>query len=555
MDWKQWNNHLSMDVSVFDYGMCLTEKGTLVIYGGLSEPSIPENVKQRSFISHNDLWISNVTEEIPQLRLISWEFRQGGFSRIVPLGGELLSVFGPKIGVKLLDTERMMSFEVYTINKPESIERTAFGLAPLSHNNFIIFGGYNQAGGEIRILSSIYILYEVKFYKDTLIANNQNSDLVYLSGIILPFGIIGFAWMNNFYHRKKVFLKKQEKLKILDKEMIEFNKGLKEAAQNRQTGETFENTMTLVLPNYYGLCIPIYKHASEGVDFKIKTILARGGFGTVFFGILLNTNLIKSYNNGVTTCVVKKSQKGVLDSFIQEIAIHEIFKDIKYFSKLICFSTKSSCCMVLRYYRLGTLLHFIRDGKLPEVQIEHDFEVSFSLARRLAWAINFMHSKGFVHNDIKPDNVLLESDEEESLYPVLTDFGITKLLEKAEVVPNMQVMNIKAGTRMYCAPEILKALSGELDYNPTVKSDVYSFSIVIYELFTRTRAWKNRFQDLMTLRGLRPELYDDMIVIKNIENVKNMSAEYVVMIIRKCWTHETDMRPTMEDVYNMFIKY
>jgi hypothetical protein len=358
MKWNVIKNNLGSETPVFGYGMCLARNDTLIIYGGLREPTPPENMKQRHFLTHNELWTINLSHEVPEFKLISWEIvgGGGGFNRIVSLGQEFVAVFGPLVGVKIIDINRMMSFEVHLIDMPEGIERTAFGIAPINDTSLVIFGGYNQAGGNLDILNSIYIFYEVNFYHDPYVLDGTVENLYLL--LLLPVVAIIYG-ATKVYKKRIATLRKREIIAMLNKEMVNFN-NLFEAIKNKKP-DFLDDTMTLVLPNYYGLCVPVYKHAVEGPDFRPNKILAQGGFGVVYIGTLLNAKLVKQYNNGDVTCVIKKSLRAeVSDSFIQELSIHEVFKQVKYFAKLICFSTEPSSCIVLKYYHLGSLLSFLR---------------------------------------------------------------------------------------------------------------------------------------------------------------------------------------------------
>lgn len=113
-----------------------------------------------------------------------------------------------------------------------------------------------------------------------------------------------------------------------------------------------------------------------------------------------------------------------------------------------------------------------RVGRLPE-------EKGVEIARQLCAALGAVHDQGLLHRDLKPANVMLDGRGRVRL----TDFGLTA------AAADLSATEVRSGTLLYMAPE------QQAGKEVTVRSDVYSLGLVLYEVFTGRRAFPGKDRD------------------------------------------------------------
>jgi serine/threonine protein kinase/formylglycine-generating enzyme required for sulfatase activity len=120
--------------------------------------------------------------------------------------------------------------------------------------------------------------------------------------------------------------------------------------------------------------------------------------------------------------------------------------------------------IVMPFVETGTIAELLHGKPLPLKQIR-------KIITQVADALGHAHTRGLVHRDVKPSNILIDEDGNS----LLTDFGIAKMVEGT--VQFTQTGAI-LGTPAYMSPEQIKGevLDG--------RSDIYSLGVVMYEMAT-----------------------------------------------------------------------
>jgi eukaryotic-like serine/threonine-protein kinase len=111
----------------------------------------------------------------------------------------------------------------------------------------------------------------------------------------------------------------------------------------------------------------------------------------------------------------------------------------------------------------------LRDRLDREKQLPVD--TALQIAREIADALSYAHTRGVIHRDIKPENILLESG-----HAVVADFGIAKAV-RAAGGESLTQTGMSLGTPAYMSPE---QAAGEQDLDG--RSDLYALACVLYEM-------------------------------------------------------------------------
>jgi predicted Ser/Thr protein kinase len=119
-------------------------------------------------------------------------------------------------------------------------------------------------------------------------------------------------------------------------------------------------------------------------------------------------------------------------------------------------------------------MEYIDGQRLDDWAPTKNMAQRLEVARQIASALAAAHSIGIIHRDLKPSNIMVRTDGVSKLL----DFGIARQLTEATRITST---GLTPGTPAYMSPEQVSNLDVD------ARSDIFSFGVVLYELFTGVR--------------------------------------------------------------------
>ncbi|MGB1286423.1 MAG: protein kinase domain-containing protein, partial [Aggregatilineales bacterium] len=164
-------------------------------------------------------------------------------------------------------------------------------------------------------------------------------------------------------------------------------------------------------------------------------------------------------------------------------------------------SYEGSLYIAMRYVTGGSLEDTLENGAMNTQEV-------LRIGKAVGQALDHAHQNNIIHLDLKPGNILLDSNDA----PYLADFGLATVLD-----PEGRAKNPGSGTLLYMAPEQL--VSDMIDY----RADIYSFCIMLYHMFTGQLPFEGTVplamkqlqngQNLPEVSDINPDLHDGLTEI------------------------------------------
>ncbi|KAG5224296.1 Kinase, Peptidoglycan-binding LysM [Salix suchowensis] len=343
--------------------------------------------------------------------------------------------------------------------------------------------------------------------------------LIILLGVVIGVGLLCSVCLGYYLY---LFLKKR-KYKIRKEKFFKQNGGLLLKEQFTSSGRG-EKTKLFSAEEL--------RRATD--NFNQSRILGRGGYGTVYKGMLLDGTLV----------AVKRSiaiDKSQIKQFINEVSVLSQINHRNVVRLLGCCLEIEVPLLVYEFVPNGNLSHHLHN---QDQECSLPWETRFKIACEVAGALTYMHSEASIpifHRDIKSSNILLD----DKFSAKISDFGTSMSVpsDKTHITTAVQ------GTFGYLDPEYFQSSQF------TDKSDVYSFGVVLAELLTgeKPTSFTRNDQEIHLIAHFISSMGDENKLLEIldpqvVEEAKRDDVFAVARLAKSCLRLNGKKRPTMKQV-------
>ncbi|CAI8608354.1 unnamed protein product [Vicia faba] len=510
----------------------------LYLYNTMLSGVLPTCLGNMTFLEHLDLGYNNLNSKIPSslwslTDILEINLTTNAFTGNLPLE------IGNLRAIVLLDISRnLISGNIpTTITFLKTVENIS-----LAHNN--LQGSIPSSLGDMVGLISLDLSQNMltgvipKSLTSLLYLQNINFSYNSLQGEIPDGGLFKTLTAQSFIHNEALCGNPRLQVPLCAKQVRKIS---------RKKKLLLKCTIPLVLLTVFVVaCIILIKHKSKKVENNLeKGLSTLGGQRRIsYYELVQATN---GFNEG------NLLGKGGFGSVYQGKLLDECnsMRNLRHRNLVKIISS----CSNLDFKSL--VMEFMSNGSVDKWLYSYNYCLNFlqrlNIMIDVASALEYLHHGSpipVVHCDLKPTNVLLD----ENMVAHVSDFGIAKLMDEGQSKTHTNTL----ATIGYLAPEY--GSEGIV----SVKGDVYSYGIMLMEIFTRRKPTDDMFIGDLSLKTWIGESLSDSILEVLDSNLVQQNGEQMDDILThmssifglalNCCEHSPGARINMADVKATLIK-
>ncbi|XP_066867798.1 tyrosine-protein kinase FRK isoform X1 [Kogia breviceps] len=312
----------------------------------------------------------------------------------------------------------------------------------------------------------------------------------------------------------------------------------------RRTFSTLNEFVSHYTKTSDGLCVQLQKPCLKQIqvpapfDLSYKTVdqweidrssiqllkrLGSGQFGEVWEGLWNNTTLV----------AVKTLKPGSMDpnDFLREAQIMKNLRHPKLIQLYAVCTLEDPIYIITEMMRHGSLQEYLQNDAGSEIHLTQQVDMAAQVASGMA----YLESQNYIHRDLAARNVLVG---EHSIYKV-ADFGLARVFK----VDNEDIYESKHEIKVpvkWTAPEAIRTNKF------SIKSDVWSFGVLLYEIITYGKVPYSGMTGAQVIQMLGQNY--------RLPQPSNCPLQFYNIML-ECWNAEPKDRPTFETLHWKFEDY
>uniref|UniRef100_A0A914UMC3 Protein kinase domain-containing protein n=1 Tax=Plectus sambesii TaxID=2011161 RepID=A0A914UMC3_9BILA len=284
--------------------------------------------------------------------------------------------------------------------------------------------------------------------------------------------------------------------------------------------------------------------SSNQIEIDFQSQIGKGAFSIVYKGKLIgpapivaivNSFDVQMYNNcnvAVKT-VPQHNRTSSTEALLEEIEFLKTFGYHPHVVSLLgCITQEQPICLVMELAQqdLHRFLHSLKDkvtdvGDFPEKEM-------MSTAWQIADGMCYLVSKNLIHRDLAARNVLLTRD----MRAMVADFGLCRNCTDHDDASYISAAEGRLPVKWMAPESLTRQIFSQ-------KSDVWSFGVLLYEMYTLGE---------MPYTDIHLEMLISYLKSGNRMRQPMFASDQIYQVMTNCWREEPADRPTFQELMSIF---